>query len=170
MERTLLTVKVISIFDISIEWDIDTPAPRQPTKILNLFNANKVTKEDIKKHSDMIWSTAAHGGLTTPDYFRTFVTKHADTAELNTGRKNQKLKNMLAGNKIWNSFTDDFQLDLLNIANEFKHDDKFDRAQLWYETVTCVNPSTVIGASNLKEELKSKSMGDFGHNVPKYNI
>ena len=55
MRSTLLTVMEMAVFDIATKWDTGTPAIRAPIKIHNLFDTNKVTKEKIKKHSNIVY-------------------------------------------------------------------------------------------------------------------
>ena len=43
------------------------------------------------------------------------------------------------------------------------------RSKLWLYTKRTVNPGTAVGAKELKDEVESKKMVEFGHDISKYN-
>ena len=57
----------------------------------------------------------------------------------------------------------------MNAKHEFEHNDECDSPLLWDYIRRRINPTTTVGASRLKDEIESKKLADFDHNVTKYN-
>eukprot|EP00957_Ditylum_brightwellii_P203199 15333623-Ditylum_brightwellii.AAC.1 len=92
-----------------------------------------------------------------------------DTPALEAARNQRKLKHVILGNMIWDSLMSKFQIELMAKEINFKQGDNFDRALLWHQIVTQVNPSIKAAIENLKDELEMTKMDNFGHYVRKFN-
>ena len=75
----------------------------------------------------------------------------------------------MLGNKLWNSLTPSFQLDLSMNSDEFKMGNEYDGPLLWSYIQRRVNPTTIVGASNLKTEMKKAMLEKFKGGVDKFN-
>mmetsp|Transcript_38803 Transcript_38803/g.46775 ORF Transcript_38803/g.46775 Transcript_38803/m.46775 type:complete len:84 (+) Transcript_38803:284-535(+) len=75
----------------------------------------------------------------------------------------------MLGNKLWNSFTSHFQLEILPQANGFKKEGEFDGLLLLHQFRKHVNPSTAVGSSMLKNNFNSKDLKEFGQDLKKYH-
>ena len=63
--------------------------------MVDLFESNAATKEQVKAQSDKVWVDTTQGD-NTPKYFKIFGTKPTNTDELNEARKNVKLRHAMA--------------------------------------------------------------------------
>ena len=129
MDKTFKTFQMMEIFKVPTVWEATLPINPTPEGIVNLFESNTATKEQIKAQADKVWGNTAHGAQ-TPAYFKIFGTKPVDTDTLNEERNNAETKHMMAGANIWNSLTSDFQLELLEQESVFNRDDKYDGMEL----------------------------------------
>ena len=75
----------------------------------------------------------------------------------------------MLGNKLWNSLTTDFQLELTVNKSNFVKEGEFDGALLWDFIRRRVNPTTTVGASKMKEELERTTLAKFNGDVVLYN-
>ena len=75
----------------------------------------------------------------------------------------------MLGNKLWNSFTSHFQLEILPQASHFKKEGEFDGPLLFHHFCKHVKPSTAVGSSMLKDDLESKDLKEFGQDLKKYH-
>ena len=63
----------------------------------------------------------------------------------------------MLGNALWNSFTSKFQPEMLPMKHKIKVQGEFDRVLLLHYFWKQVNPSTAVGASAIKDEIKKKT-------------
>jgi len=61
-------------------------------------------------HVDLVWDDTSLG-VVTPKYFTIFDKAPTITDELDELSNTAKLKHVMMGSKIWNSFTSKFQID-----------------------------------------------------------
>eukprot|EP00957_Ditylum_brightwellii_P170994 13017195-Ditylum_brightwellii.AAC.1 len=120
-------------------------------------------------HVDLVWASTGFGGGAgeTPNYFKAMTP--VDTLALEALRDQRKLMPVMLGNMIWDSLMSDFQIELMAKETNFKQGNNFDKALLWYQIVTQVNPSTKAAIGNLKGELETTKMDDFGYDIRKFN-
>jgi len=112
MGKAFKDVRVMEVLMIPTKWDTanaDAALKRVPTEagLLNLFKDSKVTKEQVKANSDLVWSDSKFGA-TTPAYFKRFDVTPTDNTTLNAARNHAKMKHVIMGNKIWCSLTAEF--------------------------------------------------------------
>jgi len=152
--------------------DADAALKRVPAEagLLNLFKDSKVTKEQVKVKSDLVWSDSKFGA-TTLAYFDRFDVTPTDDANLDAARNHAKMEHVIMGKKIWSSLNAEFQIDIMGKEDEFTIDksDDYDGPLLWDFIRRRVKPSTKVGASKLKEEIESKTSASFSNNVAKHN-
>ena len=168
MGKIFKTYRTMEIYKVPTAWEANAPANPTPEGIIDLFESNAVTKEQVKAQADKVWAETTHGA-NTPQYFKIFPTKPVDTTELDERRNAAKMKHSIAGASIWNSLTSDFQLDMHGQEENFSRDNEYDGLELWNHIRMEVNPSTKVGACSLKEEIESKTLQDFGDDVKGYN-
>jgi len=168
MGKVFKTYRFMEIFKVPTEWESDAPANSTPKGIVDLFNSNDVTKEQVKNQADIVWVDTTHGTY-NPKYFKIFTTKPTNHAKLEEVRNTYKMKHSLCGASIWNSLTSDFQLEIHGQEEDFARDNEYDGLELWNIMRMEVNPSMKVGACALKEEIESRTLLDFGNNVKGYN-
>ena len=163
--------KVKECFAIATEWETTGTSPEQPRTFKDIFNNSESKTNEMKEHCSRIWSTEDFTHVDSSKLTRKVTVKPMNTAELDVVRNELKLKHAMLGAMIWDSLTAKYQLELVGDEDEYKVGDEFDGVKLWSHIRSLVNPSTTIGASNLKDSLESKKLVDFeGHNVKKYSI
>ena len=137
---------------------------------MNLFEDSKVTKDQVKELSSMVWSDSKFE-TTTPAYFQKFDVPPTDNVTLKAARNHTKMKHVIMGNKIWSSLTAKFQTEIMGKDSEFtiNKSDDYNGPILWDFTRRRVNPSTKVGASKLKDDIEGKTLTSVGTNVTKYN-
>eukprot|EP00957_Ditylum_brightwellii_P160665 12231439-Ditylum_brightwellii.AAC.1 len=68
----------------------------------------------------------------TPKYFKKYGgTELADTQALEADRNTRKLKHLMLGKLLWNSFAPDFQIKMLTKEKKFKKGRDHDGVLLW---------------------------------------
>eukprot|EP00957_Ditylum_brightwellii_P023132 1745368-Ditylum_brightwellii.AAC.1 len=70
---------------------------------------------------------------------------------------------------LWDCLNSKFQLELLTEEATFKQGNNHDGVKLWHQIVENVNPSTKVSVANLKDEIETANLADFGHNIKKFN-
>ena len=60
-------------------------------------------------------------------------------------------------------------MDIVSDAAEFTKGKAFDGVLLWYYLRATIKPSTKVGVSQLKTEIKTKTLADFDNNVKEFN-
>ena len=168
MGKAFKTFRLMDILKVPTEWESTKPANPVKDQIVDLFQSNAVTTNQVKAQADLIWS---HSDLVNIDhFFKIFATPPADDAALNNARNVTKFKHAMAGANIWNSLTSDFQIELLGEEDEFARDKEYDGMQLWHHIRTSVNPSTKVGDCALKEQIELANLEKFGYDIKPYNI
>ena len=81
----------------------------------------------------------------------------------------KKQKHAMLGNKIWNILSSPFKIEIFGSKQEFKRGNKYDGPLLWDFTRRRINPSTIVGASKLKDEIEGKKPSEFDNDIIKYN-
>ena len=158
---------------ITIEWDTKgstDEANRIPTQegMVNIFKSNKATSKEIQKHFDMVWNISAFGS-DTPRYFDIFDTAPTDTASLDDKCNARKLKHVMMDNKLWNSLSSAFKIDITGSKEDYSCGQENDGPLLWDFICCRINPTTTVSASKLKDEIKSTKASAFDNNIIKYN-
>ena len=155
---------------ISTEWENTTDDIENPVndKIVDVFDSNRATKDQVDAHCALIWSTTDFAG--TNNLFKRMVTKPTDDATLNAERNPAKLKHAMLGNIVWNSLTPSYQLEIVGEDEDnFRKGNKYDGVKLWCFIQRNVNPSTTTGATSFKEAIESAKLSDFGYDVKAFN-
>eukprot|EP00957_Ditylum_brightwellii_P131789 10050160-Ditylum_brightwellii.AAC.1 len=154
---------------MATKWDTRAVTLRPPQTIVNIFNKKEVTKHNLKIHMDLVWANTGFrvGAGETPTYFK--VMTPVDTPALEAKRNQRKLKHVMLGNMIWDILTSNFQIELMGKETNFKQGDDFDETLLWHQIVTQINPSTKAAIGNLKDDLETTKMDNFGHDIREFN-
>ena len=171
IEKEFKNTRMMEALEISREWDDLATAVenrRLVTSTVDIFKTNKVAREEVLEHCSLVWAATSHGN-DTPKYFKRFESVPTDTAELNKARNQRRLKHVMMGNKIWNSLSASFQIDIMGSKVEFERYDEYDGPLLWDFIRRRINPSTTVGASRLKDEIETKTLKEFGDDVTKFN-
>ena len=71
--------------------------------------------------------------------------------------------------KLWNSLTLSFQMDIIGGREEFEKANETDGVLLWDLIRRRVNLSITMGASKLKDEIETRTLAEFDHDVIQYN-
>eukprot|EP00957_Ditylum_brightwellii_P095788 7298113-Ditylum_brightwellii.AAC.1 len=143
--------------------------PKNPIKVVNIFKKTRDTKEIVKAHIDLVWADRAHRSVSTPKYFKTFITKPTNDATLIAPRNQRRLKHTMLGLLLWNSLTPKFQLEMLTKETLFNMGDDYDGLLLWYLIVEKVNLTTNISVTNLKDKVESTKLDDFEQDIKGFN-
>ena len=88
---------------------------------MNLYDSNKATEEEVQFHYGIVWSDSSFG-TSTSDYFDRCRTSPTNTTELDTLWDTRKLKHVILGQKLWGSFTSEFQIDIQRSRREYQID------------------------------------------------
>ena len=164
--QKLNTICSKSVFNVALEYS--NPLTPMPVKILNLYDQGLI--DDFDKVTDQVNLVWADTTLTnTPKFFDKFDAPPTTDDELNTLRNQRRLRHVMAGKALWNSFTSVFQLELAGSEDEFTKNGEIDGLLLFYFFIEQTNPTTIVELSNLKDELESATMSDFNQNVKKYH-
>ena len=75
----------------------------------------------------------------------------------------------MMGNKLWNSLTSDFKIEIRGENGDFKKRNEYDGSLLWEYIRRRINPSTMVRASRLKDQIESKTTSGFDNDIIKYN-
>ena len=116
IERELTSTRTMTSLEISTEWDSNsssTKAKRIPNAdgIIDIFKSKKATPGEIVHHCDLVWAKTDFGAE-TPEYFKGFATAPKDTSKLQALRNAQQLKHVMMGNKLWESLSSAFKIDI----------------------------------------------------------
>ena len=100
-------IKAFEVLTIGATFDSATAAPRAPATTINILSSSDASDEQVKTHCDLVWSTTPFGNNDneTPNYYKTFDTSPANTNDLNALRNQTKIRHVMLGHKIWNSFS-----------------------------------------------------------------
>ena len=104
-----------------------------------------------------------------PKILPNFKTAPTDTNELQKERNRTRLKHVMVGAKLWDSLTPDFKIEIMGSREEFEREDEIDGPLLWDFVRRRINPTTTVGASRLNDEIETKTLDDFNHDVVKFN-
>ena len=105
------------MFHISVEFK-NSLDPKIPTKITDIFEIGPLDDNTfLEDHVDLLWVESTFDQ--SPKFFDTFLTPPTDTTTLTKLRNQRKLRHVMAGKKIWNSFTDAFQLEITGDLKTF---------------------------------------------------
>ena len=113
MGKAFKYARVMEILIIPTEMDTtntDVALKRIPieTGLLNLLEDSKVTKDQVKTKSKLVWSDSKFG-TTTPAYFGKFDIVHTDDTTLNGAKTYAKINHVIMEKKIWSSLGAEFQ-------------------------------------------------------------
>merc|ERR1740124_2039321 len=137
--------------------------------IMYIFKSNKAnSNKEIIDHCDLVWSESDFG-TDTPKYFRNFKTAPTNTTDLDVARNGCRLRHVMMGGKIWNSLSSNFKIDITGSVNKFQRGQENDGPLLWDFIRRRINPTTTVGASKLKDEIKAMIAASFENNIVKYN-
>ena len=98
-----------------------------------------------------------------------FKTAPKNTAELETARNGRRLKHVMMGEKLWNSLSSNFKIDITGSVDKFQRGQETDGPLLWDFIRRRINPTTTVGASKLKDEIEAMTAASFENNIVKYN-
>ena len=173
IEKEFKKTRVMEALEISTEWDdsaSDIESKKMPTArgLIDIFKSKQVTQDQILAHSELVWASTAHGS-TTPRYFKRFNTPPTTTNDIEDARNQRRLKHVMMGWKLWNSLTAKFQIEITSGKQEFERNDECDGPLLWDYIRRRVNPTTTVGASKLKDDIETKKLSDFDHDIIRYN-
>ena len=68
MDKAIKTYRMMEIFKVLTTWEITAPVNSTPEEIVDFFESNAATKEQVKVQVDKIWSRTMHG-VNTPKYY-----------------------------------------------------------------------------------------------------
>ena len=173
IEPGLTSTRTMTALEISTAWDSNgssTEAKRIPDAngIIDIFKSNKATPEEIKHHCGLVWAKTDFGA-DTPQYFKVFATAPTDTSELQAFRNAQQLKHVMMGNKIWESLSSPFKIDISGSKAEYQRCQENDGPLLWDFIRRRVNPTTTVGASKLKDDIEGTKVSAFDNDIVQYN-
>ena len=173
IEKDFKKTRVMEALEIGVDWDDDSPTPegRRLLKAggtVDIFQSNQAIRDQVVEHCDRVWSNSAYG-TDTPKYYRTFKATPMDTDELQKERNRTRLKHVMMGSKLWDSFTPEFKIEIMGSREEFEREEETDGPLLWDFVRRRINPTTTVGASRLKDEIETKTLDDFDHDVVKFN-
>lgn len=144
--------------EINTKWEIGGAA--YATKIIptvegaiNIFKSYKVTKEEIKTHSELVWDNTDFG-VDTPRYFNKFATAPVDKAILDAKQNTQRLKYAMLGNQICNIISSDFKVEISGSKEEFQRGQDFDGPLAQDFIYIRIDPTTIVEDSKLKDEIE----------------
>eukprot|EP00957_Ditylum_brightwellii_P158387 12055231-Ditylum_brightwellii.AAC.1 len=100
------------ILRVAVKWSNATNV-KDPSKIVDIFVTNGTPPEKMREYADLIWATTGKG-TDTPKHFKKYgATELADTPALEADRNTRRLKHLMLGKLLWNSFAPDFQIEML---------------------------------------------------------
>eukprot|EP00957_Ditylum_brightwellii_P176804 13467505-Ditylum_brightwellii.AAC.1 len=143
--------------------------PKNPTKVMNIFEASRDTREVVKAHVDLVWPDTAHGSATMLKYFKVFGTKLTNDPTLIAPRNQHMLKHAMLGFLLWNSLMPKFQLEMLTEESLFKNGDNCNGLLLWQLIVEKFNPTTNVSVANLKDKLENAKLDDIRQVIKEFN-
>ena len=171
--KRMKDTRVKECLRISVEWEKSGTNPELPIadKMIDLFQSNAASKDQVKNHCDLIWNTADFGDPASSKLFCDVTIKPNDLTSLDAIRNKFKMKHAMLGRMLWNSLDADFQLEIggENSVDDFKRDEEYDGVQLWHFIQKHVNPSTTTGAASFKDSIKSAVLKDFNQNIKALN-
>ena len=173
IEPGLTSTRTMPALEISTAWDSNsssTEAKRIPDAngIIDIFKSNKATTEEIQHHCNLVWATTVFGA-DTPQYFKVFDTAPTNTSELQALRNEQQLKHVMMGNKIWESLSSNFKIEISGSKAEFQRCNEIVGPLLWDFIRRRINPTTTVGASKLKDDIEGTKVSAFDNDIVKYN-
>ena len=80
MCKVFKTFQLMDILKVPTEWEVTKPANSIKDQIVDLFQCNAVTTEQVKAKADLIWSQSDLAN--TENFFQIFATPPADDAAL----------------------------------------------------------------------------------------
>ena len=112
ISKSFEDMRLMEALLIPTKWDTgnaDDALKRVPTEacMVNLFKVHSVTKEQVKAKSELVWVDTAFGA-DTPKYFARFGTAPVDTVTLEVERNKVRMKHVIIGKKLWDSFKSSF--------------------------------------------------------------
>lgn len=117
---------------------------------------------------ELFWVDTAHG-VDTPKYHQEYPAALTDDTTLNVGRNGTKLKSVMLGNKIWNSLISAYNKEITGRCSEFTIGGEYNGFLLWDFLRRTIKPSTKVGVSKLKVDIKKCSLALHGNDVIKFN-
>ena len=155
--------------EIATKWKAGV---RNPETMPDIFKNNGIKRGMVKDHVDLIWATTDHDPANTPKFFKIIggADIPSDLDEMEKIRNKRRLKHVMLGKKLWNSFTADYKIRLSTDAAKWTVQTNPDGVLLFDHIMRDVNPSTMVGLHNLKDELEAKTIKDFPcESVKEYN-
>ena len=171
LENELESVRLMECMNIPTEWVAggNIAARRVPilAKKIDIFHSNLCTRDQLTAYCNLVWSQSNLGD--TSKFFDVFDVPPTSTVELEALRNKRKLKHVMLGTKLWASLTSDFKIEIQGDQEEYKHGHEYDGPKLWDYIRRHVSPTTTVGASKLRDMIKSTRLSDFSNNVIKFN-
>ena len=173
IERKINSTRIMEALEVCIAWGKGAETAegeRIPEKdgIVNIFKSIKVSSDTIVKHYDVICATTAFG-LATAEYFKWFTKATTNTATLEAERNSRRLKHVMLGNKLWQSLSSRFKIEITGAQDEYQRQQENDGVLLWDFIRRRINPTTTVGASKIKENIEDTKVPEFDNTIFKYN-
>eukprot|EP00957_Ditylum_brightwellii_P005591 428127-Ditylum_brightwellii.AAC.1 len=122
----------------------------------------------MREYVDFVWATT--GKDATLLYFKKYgTTEPTDTLALEANRNAKMLKNLILRKLLWNSFSPNFQIEVLTKEEKFKKGNDHDGVLLWQHLIDHVNPLTCISMENLTDDLKAATLKSFKQDIKVFN-
>ena len=173
IEQDFKRTRVMEVLGVGVEWNDQAPTTEGKRLLkdggfVDIFLSNQSTRDQVVSHCNRVWANTAFG-TDTPKYYRNFKTAPTDTNELQKERNRTRLKHVMMGAKLWDSLTPEFKIEIMGSREEFEREDEIDGPLLWDFVRRRINLTTTLGASRLKDEIETKTLDDFKHDVVKFN-
>ena len=173
IENDFKKIRVMGVLEIGVQWKDDAQTVEEKRLLkeggsVNILQSNQATREQVLNHSNRVWSESTYGE-DTPRYYRNFQPIPTNSDGLQKERNNTRLKHVMMGAKLWDSLTPEFKIEIMGSREEFEKNDEKDGPLLWDFIRRRVNPTTTVGASRLKDDIETKTLDDFDHDVVKFN-
>ena len=97
------------------------------------------------------------------------TTVPADNNTLEELRNACRLKHAMMGNKLWESISSGFKIEIVGSKEVFQHSQEHDKSLLWDFIQRRINPVTAVGASDLKDEFETTKASAFENDLVKHN-
>ena len=128
-------VRLMEVLLIPIKWytnNANDALKRVPTEagMVNSFKVYSVTKAQVKAKSELVWIDTTFGA-DTPKYFARFGTAPVDTATLDVEQNKLRMKHVIIGKKVQDSFKSPFQIEIMGSNKEFKMSREYNGPMMW---------------------------------------
>eukprot|EP00957_Ditylum_brightwellii_P145822 11103538-Ditylum_brightwellii.AAC.1 len=153
---------------VAVKWN-GTMNAKDPLDFVIIFDKNGTSLEKVREYVNLVWAMVGQGA-DTPNYSKKYgATEPADTPALEAGRNMRRLKHLMLGKLLWNSFLSNFQLKILTEEHTFKRGRDHIGMLLWQHLIDHANPLTCVLVGNLKDKLEMATLVDFDQDIKVFN-